>query len=180
MAIGLIKGRLLKDKDSKRQKEILKTIEISGFPTTFEGAKELAKQDKGEFKFEDWIIEAELGGVCNEKRTGIPYDGFFTFSTGKKTEKVLIEVKSGHANKDQVIKLYDSIKGQDAGFGIFVCFKEYVTKGMIEKAKSFGKYEFQERGMRTDCDIIQVLTVEDLLEDKKPHIPESIKTTYTR
>ena len=123
-------------------------------------------------KFEDWTIEVKLGGVSNEKKTGIPYDGYLTFNkTQKEKEVVLIEVKSGNANKDQIIKLIKTVEDQKAGMGIFVCFEEFVTKGMHVKAKEQGKYIMNQAP--TECDKIQILTVEDLLEDKEAAIPYS-------
>ena len=60
------------------------------------------------------------------------------------------------------------VNKQDAAIGLFVCFEEMVTKPMLHDAKECGHF-----GLFKNCDKIQVVTIEDLLNGKLPNIPES-------
>ena len=55
--------------------------------------------------------------------------------------------------------------------GLFVCFGNQVTRGMLETAKRQGY--FREEQFGTQYDKIQIISVDDLLENKFPNIPYS-------
>ncbi len=177
LAIKLILDRLIKPyKNKEKRVKIRDNIEVNGFPKDIASAKELAKHTKkGRIKFQDWIIEVMLGGVSNPKKSADGgYDGYITFyKTEKQKEIVLIEVKSGKLGVKNIREFIQVINRQEADMGIFVCFEEYLTKPMLLEAKQEGYYsdEFH-------YDKIQIITIEDLLDDKMPQIPESIISTF--
>jgi len=176
LAIGLIERRLI---DSYGQ-TIKETYEIHGFPKDISSAKKLAQEtDKGRFEFQKWIIEAELGGICNPKKTADGgWDGHLTFDMQGEKKVILVEVKSGHVNVKNLREFIHVIQKQEADMGIFVCFNEQVTKPMKIAAKEEGYFMEPQFGSRYDR--IQILTVDDILEDKSIQFPDSRKQTFKK
>lgn len=171
LAVNLIMQRI--KKQHTNNKKILENIEIHGFPKDIDSARELANNVKeGRFQFEQWIVEVMLNGVLNERKNQLGYDGYFTLDVQGKKEYGLIEVKSGTATVQNVNHFITQVNDKKAGFGIFVCFKEQITKNMLETAKKQGRYK------DFAYDRIQIVSVEDLLDDRLPHLPESTKTTF--
>jgi len=117
-----------------------------------------------------------LHGVLNTQRNRTGFDGYLTFGFQDKKETVLIEVKSGNVNLPQVNHFITTVKEKNAGVGVFVCFKEQITPGMRQTAKRQGYYSEEIFG--SNYDKIQIITVEDLLEDKMINIPTSTKGTF--
>ena len=117
-----------------------------------------------------------LHGVLNTQRNRTGFDGYLTFDFQDKKETVLIEVKSGNVNLPQVNHFITTVKEKGAGVGVFVCFKEQITSGMRQTAKKQGYY--LEKFFGSNYDKIQIITVEDLLEDKMINIPTSTKGTF--
>jgi len=173
LAIGLIEKRLL----DKYKKKVKDTYEIHGFPQDIASAHKLAKGKGGRFEFQDWIIESKLRGVHNPKKTADGgWDGHVTFQMDKIKEIVLIEVKSGHVNVKNLREFIHVVDTQNASIGVLVCFAEQVTKPMLLEAKNQGYYRKDIFGSRYDK--IQILTVEDLLDEKEIQRPVSTKGTF--
>ncbi len=177
LSIRLVLDRLTNPYKNKEEREKIRdNIIINGFPKDIASAKELAQHTKkGRIKFQDWIVEVMLGGVSNPKKTADGgYDGYLTFyKTEKQKEIVLIEVKSGKLGVKNIREFIQVVDIQKASIGIFVCFEENVTKPMLLEAKKQGYYseEFH-------YDKIQIITIEDLLKEKLPQIPESTKGIF--
>lgn len=170
LAIKLILKRLTDPYSDEQKIEILKSIDVSGFPKDIDSAKELARQtDKHRIKFQDWIIEVMIGGITNQKKSGDGgFDGYITFHKshdGKSKGTGIIEVKSGNVGIATLKSFIQTVKNQKADIGVFVCFDEQVTKGMRIESNQQGKME----GWQIDK--IQILTVEDLLNHKSPQLP---------
>jgi hypothetical protein len=71
--------------------------------------------------------------------------------------KGLVQVTSG-SNKNH-LKAFCSEIGKGTGdLGVYICFKSDVTDGFIQEVKSYGKLG--------DVDKIQILTFEDLIDNK--------------
>ncbi len=177
LAIGLIERRLI----SHYGNTIKSTYEVDGFPKDIGSAKQLASgTEGGRLKFQDWIIEAMLGGVNNPKKTADGgWDGHLTFKISeKKKEVILVEVKSGHVNVKNLREFIYVIDKQKAAIGIYVCFKGYVTKPMSLEAKGAGYYYFHDPSWSSNFDKIQIITVEDLLDGKLPNYPNSTQQTF--
>jgi len=176
LAIGLIEKRL---RDTYGNK-IKGTYEIDGFPKDIATAKQLAAgTDKGRLKFQDWIIEAMLGGIHNPKKTADGgWDGHLTFDIGNKREIVLIEVKSGNVNVKNLREFIHVIAKEKAAIGLFICFEEQVTKPMRLEAKDAGYYHYKHQSWQSNFDKIQIVTIEQLLEGEFPKLPLSMKQTF--
>ncbi len=174
LAIGLIEKRLI----GTYGKTIKQTYEIDGFPKDLASAKQLAAgTEKGRLKFQEWVIEAKLLGVCNPKKTADGgWDGHLTFDFHGKKETVLVEVKSGHVNVKNLREFIHVVKKQKASMGALVCFKEYVTKPMLSAAKDEGYFAREFFG--TTYDKIQIITVDDLLDGETVKRPTSTKETF--
>lgn len=157
--------------------EVRKTFELFGFPQDLASAKMLATEtEAGRFKFEEWVIEVMLGGVLNQNKTQIGFDGYLTFDVNSDKDACYIEVKSGGATLPQLNHFIQIVVERKADMGVFVCFDEQVTSGMLKSAKLQGYYKSDHFGNKYDK--IQILTVEDLLEHKGIHMPSSNRGTF--
>jgi len=179
LAIGLIEKRLAKLHDEKATGyKIKNTYEIDGLPEDSASARKLAEEaEKGRLKFQDWIIETKLGGVHNPKKTADGgWDGHLTFDFLDKKEIVLVEVKSGSFPISQFRGFMHVVRKQEAAMGIWVCFKDRITKGMRLEAKNEGYFKIDYFGTRYDK--IQIISVEELLDGKEIDMPETSITTF--
>lgn len=132
LAVKLIAKRLIDTYGPEKRKE----FEIFGFPKDIASARSLASETRsGRFKFEEWIIEVMLHGILNPRKTETGYDGYFTLAVQGKKDVVLIEVKSGNATLTQLNHFTKTVESKEAQAGVFVCFAEQVTRGMLESAK---------------------------------------------
>lgn len=157
--------------------DIVKTFEVHGFPKDLAGARELANNVKGgRLKFEDWIIEVLLHGIMNERRNEMGFDGYRTFSVYDKKYIVMLEVKSGNANPAQLHHFIKTVEDKKGHIGVFICFADEMTKNMHIIAKKEG--QFSDEFGNTYCDKIQLISVEDLLDGKRPQIPQSKYETF--
>lgn len=181
LAIRLIIDRLTKPYNKNRAKTILENIEVSGMPKDLASAKELAKNTAdGRFVFQNWITEVMLGGVRNPKRTGDGgYDGYITFIKEDNSKGfALIEVKSGKVTVKNIREFIQVVDKQNADIGVFVCFKETVTKEMLREAKLQGHYN-KERFL-DKFPKLQILTVEDLMDGQEIKMPTLELTTFKK
>ncbi|MEO8147009.1 MAG: DNA methyltransferase [Bacteroidia bacterium] len=156
---------------------------IDGFPQDAASARMLATENKeGRFNFQEWVIEVLLNGVVNTKKTGDGgYDGYLTFYISEKQKEfVLVEVKSGTVNVKNIREFIQVIEKQKAAIGLFVCFEDTVTKEMLKEIKQAGNYHYTGTGYESDFPKIQILTIEDLLDDRVPKIPQSNITTFRK
>jgi len=171
LSIGLIeRKRLIEPYIDSARKPV---YEVHGFPKDIASAKELSIIKGGRFMFQDWIVEAKLGGVLNSKKTADGgWDGYSVFSlTGKEKEIVLIEVKSGNVNVKNLREFIHVINKENAAIGVFVCFKTQITKPMKLTAKEAGYYREDLWGILYDK--IQILSVEDIINNKGIKFPQS-------
>ena len=141
--------------------------------------RELANNVKGgRLEFEDWIIEVLLHGITNERRNEMGYDGYRTFTIYDKKYIVMMEVKSGNASPTQLNHFIKTVEDKKGAMGIFICFRDQITKNMQIIAKKEG--QFTDDYNNAHCDKIQVISVEDLLDGKLPLIPASKYETFKR
>lgn len=172
LAVNLIEQKRLKE---PYKNKLFGTYEIHGFPKDIDSAKELANNVKGgRLQFEQWIVEVMLNGVLNDRKNQLGYDGYFTFKVNNEKHYGFIEVKSGHTNVHDINHFITTVNDKKAQFGIFVCFKEQITRAILETSKKQGCYgDFKH-------DKIQVISVEDLMDNRLPQIPESNETTFKK
>ncbi|HZB88035.1 MAG TPA: DNA methyltransferase [Terracidiphilus sp.] len=143
---------------------------IEGLPTTVDGARMMAEQDKDRKAFEIWAV-SKVDGIPNDKKgadKGI--DGRIPFRPdGKTTKFAVVSVKSGKLKADDVRALASVAKREEAsslGFGVLVVLNA-PTAGMKADAASAGTVEMH--GNRYP--LVQILTIEAILKGKKPHLP---------
>jgi adenine specific DNA methylase Mod len=171
LAVRLIANRIGKD-------NIDKTFEIHGLPKDLASAKELANNVKGgRLEFEAWVVEFLLHGILNERRNEMGFDGYRTFDANGKKCFVIIEVKSGNVTMAHFNHFIQTVANKNGDIGLFVCFEEQLTKNMNIAAKKEGAFEINGNAF---CDKIQIATIEDLLDNRFPHIPESTKETFKK
>jgi len=180
LAINLIKHRLDKQFEDKRVK-----IYVDGLPKDLTGARALTKKDP--FEFEYWACDL-IGAMPAQSKTkekmrgadkGI--DGVITIVRDVKDNKIeygklLVQVKSGKVKRSDIATLKGDIEREKADGGVFITLEE-PTRPMREEAVSAGmftvsysKHEFAK---------IQIITIKELLNGKRPNIPlHSAKPYY--
>ena len=169
LAISIMKWRLEKIFPNIQYKVI-------GEPKDLAGAKELADQNK--YQFQWWAVSLVGGQPYGDKKKGADtgIDGYLYFMDEKnKVKKAIIQVKAGGVSVSQIRDLIGVVQREQAGIGVFLCL-ESVTKPMQMEADSQGFYHSP---LGKDYPKIQILTIEQLLEGKKPDIPPWIAPVDT-
>lgn len=150
------------------------TYDVHGTPKDLEGAKALASHDK--YQFQWWAVSlvdaVPYGGKKKGADSGI--DGHIYFKPdGKATEKAIVSVKGGeNVSVPMVRDLGHVIDREKAKIGVFITLAE-PTAPMKTEAVKAGFYE-TEYGKYPK---IQIITIKELFEGKKPSIP-LIDPTY--
>ena len=143
-------------------------FEVHGTPKDLEGARALAAQDK--YQFQWWAVSlvnaVPYGGKKKGADTGI--DGHIYFKPdGRTTEKAIVSVKGGdNVSVPMVRELAHVVDREKAKIGVFVSLAE-PTAPMKTEAVIAGFYE-TEFGQYPK---IQIVTIKELFEGKKPSIP---------
>lgn len=163
IAINLIKRRL-KDAFGKDIQ-----IDEKGQPTDFEGAKRLAKLDRETHRndFEHWALsQIDAMPRTDGKGADRGVDGMLYFYESKeKREKILVQVKGGGVQRNDISTLLGDVNNQKFAAGILITL-EKPTKPMREEAADAGRYE-SKLWHDKDYPKIQILTVEGLLSGKE-------------
>jgi len=174
LSIALLKYRL-KDSFSLVEK---KDYFVVGEPESIDGARQLAKDDR--YQFQWWalsLIQAKpLGGEAGsregKKGSDKGIDGVISFLNEKnKLERILIQVKSGHVKSGDVRDLRGVVEREEAAIGVFITLEE-PSKDMLTEAVSSGYY--RSTLWQQDYPRIQILTIEQLLDDKTIDMPKSV------
>lgn len=143
-------------------------FEVHGTPKDMDGAKALADSDK--YQFQWWAVSlvnaVPFGGKKKGADGGI--DGIIYFKPdGKTTEKAIVSVKGGNNVSVAMIRdLAHVVEREKAKIGIFITIAE-PTEPMLKEAIKEGYYE-TENGRYPK---IQILTINQLFNGKKPEIP---------
>jgi len=188
LAINLIKRRLQFQYDLG-PKQIL----VDGLPTDVSGAKELFKKDP--FEFEYWaldLVEAvPAQSKSKEKMRGADkgVDGVIFFlknytngngngnGNGKQEYgKILVQVKGGGVQRRDIATLKGDVDRERAEGGLFITL-ENPTKPMVLEAIDSGGFTTPITG-KVEFPKIQILTVEELLNSKKPNLPQGLVKSY--
>ncbi len=173
LSISLMKYRL-KDSFGLVEK---KDYAVVGEPESLGGARQLAKDDR--YQFQWWalsLVQAKPLGGESESREGKKgsdkgIDGVINFIDEKsKTQRALIQVKSGHVKSGDIRDLEGVVKHENAAIGAFITLEE-PSRDMVTQAVSAGYYHSDL--WQKDYPRIQILTVEDLLKGKQIDMPKS-------
>ena len=144
------------------------TFRVIGEPTSLQGARQLAQEDR--FQFQWWalsLIRARpYGGDSSSKQgkkgadKGI--DGIINFidDTTGKVKRVIVQVKSGKVSRPAISELVGTLGREEAAIGIFLTLEE-PTREMRTEAVTAGYYHSP--GWNRDYPRLQILTVKDLL-----------------
>ena len=178
LAINLIKHRLHKEFEDKNIK-----IFTDGLPKDLAGAKALFKKDP--FEFEYWCLDlvnampAQSKTKENMRGADKGIDGIFTFLKGVKNGKeeygkVVVQVKGGGVQRNDIATLKGDVEREKADGGLFIALEE-PTRPMKEEAVSAGTFA---AFTKAEFPKIQIITVEDLINGKKPDLPTWSETYY--
>ncbi|MEM0099319.1 MAG: DNA methyltransferase [Thermoplasmata archaeon] len=167
LAIHVVKNRL-KERYSNVQ------FEIIGEPKDLAGARELARQDR--YQFQLWACALIGATPYQDKKgadSGIDCVVYNSFKGGDKTYYGIVQVKSGNVNVAHIRDFKGTMLREKADYGIFLTLEE-PTQPMISEAVSSGHYRTE---WGEEIPKIQILTIEDLLNGKKPEYPFPPNTT---
>jgi hypothetical protein len=157
LAINLIKRRLKDAFGDDVQ------FEERGQPTDFGSAKELANLDK--WQFQQWalsLVDARPRTEGAGKGADRGVDGMLYFYESKdKRERILVQVKGGGVQRNDVATLLGDVNNQKFAAGILITL-EKSTKPMREEAADAGRYT-SKLWHEKDYPKIQILTIESLL-----------------
>ncbi len=180
LAINLIRKRL-HDQFKGRSLPIF----IDGVPKDLAGAGALAQKNR--FEFEYWALDMVNAMPAQSKTKedmrgadkGI--DGIITIvldiSAGKeKYGKLLVQVKSGGVQRNDIATLKGDVDREKATGGLFITLEE-PTKPMLEEAVLAGTYTISYVSKK-EFPKIQIITVKELLVGKQPDIPLWSKPYY--
>lgn len=143
-------------------------FQVHGTPKDMDGAKALADADK--YQFQWWAVSlvnaVPFGGKKKGADGGI--DGIIYFRPdGKTVEKAIVSVKGGNNVSVTMIRdLAHVVEREKAKIGVFITIAE-PTEPMLKEATKEGYYE-TEYGKYPK---IQILTINQLFNGKKPEIP---------
>ncbi|HET7715212.1 MAG TPA: DNA methyltransferase, partial [Bauldia sp.] len=162
LAISLIEKRL-KDAFPGIQ------FEVHGTPKDLASAVDLAERDK--YQFQWWAVSMvdalPFGGKKKGADGGI--DGIIYFKPdGKRTEKALVSVKGGgNVSVNMIRDLHSAMEREKAPIGVFIT-STMPTRPMETEAAAVGRFE-DEWGRTYPR--LQILTLAELFQGKKPQIP---------
>ena len=138
-------------------------IEFIGMPKTRDDARTLASLDA--FRFERWAASLVDGMEHNKIQRGdkgIDGRGRLAIRKGQFIDMVS-QVKGGSTGPGDVQAFNGARQQAGADLGIFTCFEDRVTTGMRNAAASTGRF--------MDTPVVQIYTIEDYFEGRKPAIP---------
>jgi DNA modification methylase len=175
LAIGLIKRRM-EDAFGDELK-----YEVVGEPTTVDGARTLAEQDKYQFQ---WWALGLVGARPVDQKKGADHgiDGrlYFHDDNSGKTKQVVLSVKGGqHFNVSHIRDLIGVLEREKAEFGVYICLEE-ATKPMRAEAAQAGFYHSDT--WNRDYPKVQILTISELLDGKQIDMPpiQQVNQTFRR
>jgi DNA modification methylase len=161
---------ILKRLEDSFGKNVLDKIQLNGIPKDMASAQALALKadDRTRKEFEKWAVltYSNNRAVINAKKgadKGI--DGVAYFQGDQDTpDKIIFQVKSGKVKAGDIRDLQGTMTLNEAAIGIFITLQT-PTKDMIQTAKMAGIY--QSRYMSQNVDKIQIVTIQEIIEDKK-------------
>ena len=140
LAISLMKSRLHDTFGTK-----LSAYDVEGVPQDVASAKALALESKhdGRYQFEYWALGLVDARPGHDRRRGADagvdgYVNFFDDESGK-AKTVLVQVKSGHVQRNVIATLKGDMEREKAEMGLLVTL-EPPTGPMVQEAANAGFY----------------------------------------
>ncbi len=173
LSIAVMRARL---RDSFPE---LGEVKVIGQPNEVEGARMLAAQSlEGRYEFQYWalsLIDAQPAGD-RKKGADSGIDGRITFTdAGGQVRPVLVSVKSGHVNVAQVRDLIGTMQREGAPLGVFLTLEEPSKPMLVE---SSGAGVFYSELSKREYPRVQVFTIRELLDGRRPSLPLLVLPTY--
>ena len=140
-------------------------VAFVGMPKTCDDAKTLADLDK--FRFERWAASLVDGMEANKKQRGdggIDGRGRIPIRKGQFID-IVSQVKGGGTSPGDVQAFNGARQQAGADLGVFTCFEDRVTPRMRDAAVSAGRF--------MDVPTVQIYTIEDYFEGRKPTMPKA-------
>ncbi|MCX6832618.1 MAG: site-specific DNA-methyltransferase [candidate division Zixibacteria bacterium] len=166
LAISLIKKRITDHfPDAKFQ--------VVGEPRSLDDAQALFKQSA--FQFESWAVSL-IGGQPYKSSGGgdTGMDGFLYFQDFQGNyHRIIIEVKGGGYQPKDVRSLAHVLQREGSPMGILIAL-EPPTRGMLSAAAELGKWAVP--GRRKSYPVLQIMTIQDFFDGKKPELPDTSET----
>ena len=166
LAITLIRHRL---HDSFG--EDLRPYEVVGEPKDLPSAESLALHDR--YQFEWWALGLVDARPARDRKKGADagidgYINFFDDNSGK-PKRIVVQVKSGNVQRNQVATLKSDMEREKADLALFVTLKP-PTGPMVNEALGAGFYA-PEAFPDDNYQKVQILTIEELLAGSRPEYP---------
>jgi len=184
LSVALMKYRL-HDRHGLRAGQDYRVI---GEPQDLAGARNLAEREEdGRYQFQWWALslvharpqkDASGGGWRGRKGADGGVDGDIHFlDVSGKTQRVVVQVKSGKVSRRDIGELRGLLDG-GAAIALFITL-EPPTGPMLQEALSAGYYEADDEA-RSRFPRLQILTIEDLLDGKRPELPGGRLRSHAR
>lgn len=154
-------------------------VKVIGSPTEVEGARMLAAQSRdGRYEFQYWALSLVDAQPSGQKKKGADsgIDGRITFTdAGGQVRLVLVSVKSGAVKVGDVRDLVGTMQREGARLGLFLTLEE-PSKPMLVEAASAGT--FHSELAKRDYPTVQIVTIRELLDGRRPQLPLLVLPTY--
>ena len=126
------------------------------------------KQKNSKFALEEitikWYLKGVIGNKCQVADGSV--DGRFTFDYNNLMMNGIVQVTSSASLNHFKAFCLEVLKGT-GDLGVYVTFKDTLTKGILKEAKLHGRLG--------NVDRIQILTFEDLIDNEKQYqIPQTV------
>lgn len=173
LAISLMKNRL-----TDMFGETL-PFDVHGTPEDVGSARMLAEADRYEFQY--WansLVNAQPIDGTEKKGADRGIDGVIRFIDDEKAtlKRVLVQVKSGHVQRNTMGELRGTIEREHAEMGMLITL-DPSTKPMRQEAIEAGTY--YSPGWDREYPRMQIWTIEELLAGAEPKIPP-MRATFQR
>jgi site-specific DNA-methyltransferase (adenine-specific) len=145
-------------------------FKVIGEPVDLSGAKALSDQNK--YQFQWWALSLIGARPYGDKKKGADtgIDGYYYFNDGGKTKKAIVSVKGGHVTVSQIRELIHVVEREEASMGFFITLNN-PTGPMKEEATKKGFYK---DSFSNEYPKVQILTIEEILNGKKPDTPQKV------
>ncbi|MBK7916480.1 MAG: restriction endonuclease [Chloroflexi bacterium] len=119
----------------------------------------------------------DAGSKKGKKGADKGIDGTITFldDNTDKPKRVLVQVKSGKVSSRDIRDLVGTVKREKAAMGVFLTLEES-SQPMRTEAASAGFYHSP--GWNRDYPMIQIVTVEELLQGATVNMPQQGNVTF--
>lgn len=178
--IGIDKGYLSMFRTETRLKTNFGAnvnYEIIGNPSRVQEVKALSRDDREQLL---WWTFSRLNGSRPYAGIGEDLDGVVFYNDVDRQlkeipKKVIIKVKDGETDLQDIEKFQNIIDNENAVIGAFISLDK-VTEAIYQKSKEAGSYD--RFGVKYPK--LQILTVDDLLAGKDIERPRSVKISHLK